>query len=181
MTSLPDILTTLNDKEPVVEEIRNDPESPIVKRGPGKPKGTKNSYTQSPATYHQRCMAHLKDGKDSNIVQYIINKKGLTEEETQVLSQERVKLWKNMQTPVLLLMNEYSDLKTLINLERMRNEEILSKDVLKASELLLNIAKEMNRLTTVSADKKMEAWSKSWNGEEDITIEMNNDNTEEDE
>jgi hypothetical protein len=161
----------MSEESPVSAEIAPTEVKPHRKAG-RQIGSTGRGYKQSPATYHQRCIAPLRTGEYSSVMNNIIKKQGLTEEETKVLSEERQNIWKKMQTPAIMLMDEYVDLKTLISMKRVQGNDILGKEVLKATELLLSISKEINRLTTVSADKKMEVFAKSWNGEEDLTIDI---------
>ena len=50
-----------------------------------------------------------------------------------------------------------------------------------ASKILLDIAKEVNRLTQVSADKKLDVYSKTWGGGDDIVIDVGANGTDDNE
>ena len=126
----------------------------------------------SPQAYHQRCVAPLKDGKQSLIVQEIINKLDLPPEQQKLLSDEKMLIWKRFQTPALMLMDEYANFKTLVNAKMLKGVDPTGKDIRDCLKLLLDISKEINRLSTVSADKKFEAFSKSFGGEKEIVIEV---------
>jgi len=146
-----------------------------------RPKGSKNlkPYPKNAATLHQRTVAPLKSGKYSKFVQNVIEKQGLTPQETEVLSLERQELWKKMQTPVIMLMDEYVDLKTLIQARQLSKDgEILGKDVLSASKLLLDISKEINRLTQVTNKDKFEAYTRSFSESDELEFEVVTDVTE---
>ena len=143
----------------------------------GRPKGSKDSYkrnyTVTPAALEQKRVNMANINGKSYIIDKVIQDANLSDEQQLVLKEERTQLWKKLSSPVLLLTDEYAEIKTLINLKRVKGEDVLSKDILSASKLLLEIAKEVNRLTQVSADKKLDVYAKSWNKDtEDIVINV---------
>lgn len=139
----------------------------------GRPLGKKSGYTVTPAAYHQRSVAAMKTGETSAIMQQIIGKEELTPEQTELLAQERLSLWKKMQTPAIMLMDEYIDLKTMINAKLINGKmDISHKEYTALAKLLLDISKEVNRLTQVSADKKMEVFDKGWSGDDVVDVEF---------
>ena len=134
-------------------------------------------YTMSPSAYNQRAVnAANIHGKSAIIDKVIDNSEDLSPENKILLKEERTRLWRKLSAPVLLLTDQYSEIKTLINLKRLEGKDVLGKDLMTASKLLLEISKEINRLTQVSADKKMDVYSKSFNtekgGMEDIVIDL---------
>jgi len=145
----------------------------------GRPKGAKNKngYKMTPAALHQRTVAPLKHGETSKVMQEIINREELSPEQKEVLAEEKLRLWKKMQTPALMLMDEFVELKTLINAKLMNgNIDITDKSYQALAKLLLELTKETNRLTQVSADKKMEAFTKSFSSSEDLVFDITEDN-----
>lgn len=129
----------------------------------GRPKGAKNKngYNLSPAAYHQRTVANLKHGNDSAMFNKIIKKQIGDDEELQKEADDfRLALWKKFDTPSILLMDEYTNFRTLVAIKQMKAEDPTNKEIRECLKLLLDISKENNRLTTVSADKKMEAFTK---------------------
>ena len=141
----------------------------------GRPKGVKDSkprgYTLSPAAYHQRTVANLKHGGSSRVMQQIIKREELTPEQTEILAEEKMSLWKRMQTPALMLMDEYVELKNVINAKLMSGTmDVTDKEYQALAKILLDLTKETNRLTQVSADKKMEAFGKAFDEEEVIDV-----------
>ena len=144
----------------------------------GRPPGSKNidGYKMSPSAIEQRRVNAANINGKSYIVDRVTEGMELSEEDKTFLKEERVRLWKKLSSPVLLLADEYAELKSYINLKRIKDKDILGRDVLAASKILLEIAKEVNRLTQVSADKKLDVYSKSWNKEsEDIVINVSED------
>jgi len=158
-------------------------EEEITAKKIGRPIGAKNKkpYPMTSAAYHQRCVAPLKHGNNSKIMNDIILKQELTPEQTEALAQERLAVWKKFDTPTLMLMSEYDKWNTLVNLKMMKHGEdlnsITGKDMRECIRLLLDISKELNRLKTVSADKKFEAFVKGFNDDEDVEYDMDTDVT----
>lgn len=133
----------------------------------------------SPATQHQRSVAPLKHGNTSRVMAEIINQQEVSPQHKEILAQERLDIWKKFQTPTLMLMDEYANFKTLVNMKMLKGEDPTSKEFREWGKFLLDITKELNRLTQVSADTKAKAavaMSKGFNAEEDdedIVIEVN--------
>lgn len=122
--------------------------------------------------WHQRVTAPLKTGEHSLVMKNIIQKQGLTEKEQEILVDEKISIWKKFNTPALMLMDEYANYKTLVNAKLLAGDDPTSKEIQGCLKLLLDIAKEINRLRTVSADKRFEAFSKSFSSSDEIVIDV---------
>ncbi|GAG89914.1 unnamed protein product [marine sediment metagenome] len=75
-----------------------------------------------------------------------------------------------------MLMDEYANYKTMINGKLLEGADPSSKEIQASLKLLLDISKEINRLTQVSADKKFEAFTKDLSPDGDMVIEVGNEN-----
>ena len=120
-----------------------------------------------------RRQAALNRTGKSYIIDKAIQDSGLSESQKEALAAERKELWRKLSSPALLLTDEYAEIKTLINIKRLQGGDYLSKDLITASKLLLDISKEINRLTQVSADKKVDLLSRNFNGDDDIVFDIN--------
>jgi hypothetical protein len=168
---LPDINSTLHQQANGGKLIYNKDGS--IRKPGGRPNGAKSSYTVTPAVM-QRIYASLPQNR-TKFIEKVIATQGLTPEETKQLSDLRMDLWKTLGSPTLLLMTEYTDLKTLIMAKQMKGGEILGADILQASKLLLDISKEMNRLTTLSAKDKADLATHAFdivNPDKDIVFDV---------
>lgn len=139
-----------------------------------RPKGVpnKNGYTMSNMALDQRRQNALKINGKSYIIDNAIKDSSLTSDQKEAIQFERKEIWRKLSSPAILLADEYAELKTLINIKRMESGEYLSKDLLSASKVLLDISKEINRLTQVSADKKIDLISKNFNAEDELTFDV---------
>ncbi len=146
-----------------------------------RPKGSKNKdgYTMSAKAYHQRVMAPMKHGENSALYQAIIERKDLSPEHKEILANEKIRIWKKFDTPAVMLMDEYAQFKTMMNVKMLEGEDPTSKDMRECMKLLLDISKEINRLTHVSADKKMEIFGKSFSRSNEIEIEIKGETKDE--
>jgi len=144
-------------------------------RKAGRPKGAPNKkpYPMTSAAYHQRSIAALKHGKKSTIFNQIIKQQeGLNDAQQKALEEFRLDLWKKFDTPSLMLMDEYATFRTLVAAKQLSTTDATSKDIRECLRLLLDISKEINRLSTVSADKKFDAFTKNAY-DDDFEMEMN--------
>jgi hypothetical protein len=127
-------------------------------------KKTDSKYNMTPSAYNQRMANLMKFGMNKDkLLKNLIEKEGLTEDETKLLIEERINLAKRMSMPAVMLMDEYIFLKTMMNVKLMKGRDVLEKDMLNAARILLEISKEINRLTTVSAEKQYDAFTRSLN------------------
>lgn len=135
----------------------------------GRPAGAKNKngYKMSSAALHQRTVAPLKDGARSVVMQEVVNKMELTPEQTEMLAEERLRTWKRLNTPALFIADQFIDIKTVVDAKLMQGMDPTSKDYREMMKLMLEFTKEYNKLTQVTADKKMEAFSKSFSTSDD--------------
>lgn len=146
-----------------------------VKKRMGKPPGpNKNGYTVTPEAYHQRVANNVQrfGYKTSKIYKEIMDKQGLTPDQMKKLEENSLAFWKEMQTPALMLAKQLDEYKTFLYAKMMQGMDPTSKDVREWGKLMLELTKEINRLTQVSADKKMDVMSKSMSRAEDIIIDL---------
>jgi len=139
----------------------------------GRPLGSKNvnGYNLTPAAYDARINNPMKHGNDSKLFSEIIKRQELTGPEQEILIEEKINIWKRFNSPVLMLMDEYSQYKTLINSKLLKGEDPTGRDIRESLKFLLDISKEVNRLTQVSADKKADIFSKNVYGS-DFEVEI---------
>jgi len=144
----------------------------------GRPKGAKDKkqrgYTPSAATYHQRVMANMsKCGNEgSKIYQAVMKEQGLSEEQITILQEEKINIWKKFDTPSIMLMREYADFKTMVNAKMLKGDDPTDKDMRECLKLLLDIAKEINRLEAVPKSQKFDAFTKSFGGDKEIVFDV---------
>ena len=140
----------------------------------GRKKGSKNldGYKMSPAAVEQRRQQMYKLNGKSFIIEQAITDSKLSKEQKDSIRLERLDMWKKLSSPVLLLTDQYAEIKTLIDIKRLEDGEYLGKDILSATKILLDISKEINRLTQVSADKKIDLISKNFNADDDLTFDV---------
>lgn len=147
-----------------------------------RPKGStnKNGYKMTPAAYNQRVAAPMKHGERSAVMKSIVDNFGLSEEKKRVLEDQQIQLWKDMSTPAMLLMKEYSFFRTMIDAKMLAGADPTDKDIISSMKLLLDISKEVNRLTQVSADKKVDVLAKNFNNpdKEDVVYDIGDDDAE---
>ena len=130
----------------------------------GRPIGSKNKngYNMTPAAYHQRTVANLKNGSRSKIFQNII--KGQTSDNPELqqdIEEFRLGLWKKFDSPAIMLMEEYANFRSLVALKQLKEEDPTNKEIRECLKLLVDISKEINRLNAVPAEKKFEAFTKN--------------------
>ena len=142
----------------------------------GRPKGAKNKkpYPMSAAAYNQRVMANInRHGKESSqIYQAVMKEQGLTPEQVEMLNKDKIAIWKKFDTPSIMLMDEYAFFKTMINAKLLKGQDPTGKETRECLKLLLDISKDISRLSTVSADKKYEAFTKNFSTSDEIEFEM---------
>jgi len=140
----------------------------------GRPPGVKNKegYSMTPSAYHQRSVAALKTGRHSAIMQNIVEQMELTPEQTELLSAERLNAWKRLSTPALFIADQFIDIKTVVDAKLMKGMDPAGKDYREMMKLMLEFTKEYNKLTQVSADKKMEAFSRSFSTTDDLVFDV---------
>lgn len=126
----------------------------------------------SPSKFHAKAVAGLKTGEQSSVMRAIVNQLELTPEHTQLLAEERLRVWKQLDTPSLFLANQFVDVKTLIDAKLLSGLQPGSKEYIELMKLLLEFNKEYNRLTQVSADKKAEAFARSFSRSDDVVIDI---------
>ena len=90
----------------------------------GRPKGSKDSYkrdyTVTPAAYNQKTSNLANIHGKSFIIDKVIQDSSLSDQEKEMLREERLSLWRKLSSPVLLLTDKYAELDTLIKLKRLR-------------------------------------------------------------
>jgi len=128
-----------------------------------RPKGVKNKkgYTMSPAAWNQRVLAPMKKGSYSKIFNTIIEKEAKDPQFGEDLKRFKLEFWKRTaNSPALALLDIASELYAFIELERSKSvsegDGVLNKSVLQATRALVDIMKELSRVSMVSADKKAE-------------------------
>ena len=124
-------------------------------------KGQKSGYTMSVKAYNQRVLAGLKNGKHSKFFNKIVLREKNDPKYGEELAGLKLEFWKRTNnSPALALLDLASELYAFIEAERLRHVEkgegFLSKDVLTATKNLVDIMKELSRVSMVSADKKLE-------------------------
>ncbi len=126
-------------------------------------KGSKNKhgYHLSAKAYNQRVLAPLKDGKHSAFFNKIVLREKNDPKYGEELAGLKLEFWKRTNnSPALALLDLASELYAFIEAERLRHVEkgdgFLSKDVITATKSLVDIMKELSRVSMVSADKKLE-------------------------
>lgn len=144
----------------------------------GRPVGSKDSYkrdyTMTPSAWHQRVLASMKDGNSSKVLNAIFNNIGISETNKAIIEEEQLKRWKLLGTPTALLMSEYNKWATIIDAKLVSGLNPTDSEILQASKHLLDLAKEINRLTQVTAKDKLEVFSKRFDSEnaEDIVYDV---------
>jgi len=142
----------------------------------GRPLGAKNKngYDMTAAAYHQRVMANIsRHGTESSLIyNAVMKEQGLSESQIELLNKEKIAIWKKFDTPSIMLMDEYAMFKTMVNMKMLKGVDPTDKEMRECLRLLLDIAKEINRLRTVSADKKFEAFTKSFSESDEIEIDI---------
>lgn len=142
----------------------------------GRPKGSPNKkpYPMSASAYHQRVMANMnRHGKESSkIYQAVMHEQGLDAEQVEILNEEKINIWKKFDTPSIMLMDEYAFFKTMINAKLLKGQDPTGKETRECLKLLLDIGKEINRLRSVSADKKYEAFTKNFSTSKDLEFDL---------
>jgi len=138
----------------------------------GRPKGTTGTkYTMSPAAHAQRMDASpmVRDQMFKEIIQ---RQEGMTPELQKQLEARKLQIWKQFNTPALMLIDEYARFKTLVEMKQLQSKDPTNKEIRECLRLLLDISKEVNRLSTVSADKKFEAMTKSFSRSDEIVVDV---------
>lgn len=135
--------------------------SPVTKRSPGQ--------------IHASATNGLTHGNSSKINRMIIRNMGVDPELNTLLEEEKLATWKKFQTPALMLMDEYINFKALVNAKQLQGEDPTGKEIRECLKLLLDISKEVNRLTAVSANKKFEAYTNNLGFDKDYTINVTPD------
>ena len=124
-----------------------------------RPKGSKNKhgYKMSDKAWNQRVLAPLKSGEHSKIFKEIIAKE-LDGKYGDEIAQLKLEFWKRTSSsPALALLDLASELYSFIQVERLQHpDKPISKNVVSATKSLVDIMKELSRISLVSADKKME-------------------------
>jgi len=144
----------------------------------GRPKGSKDKkqrgYTMSAEAWHHRVCAPLRSGNSSKIMDAVFENLGVPDDKRELLIERKMDIWKRFQTPVLMLVEEYTNLKVAYEAKLLVGSDPSSKELLNMTKVLLEISKEINRLTQVSANKKFEAFTKKFDseGSEDLIIEV---------
>jgi len=144
-----------------------------VKKKVGRPVGSRSGYTVSPSAWHQRVVNNHNRFGGGRVYREVVKGLGLSGEHEVLLEEERLACWKRFQTPALMLMDEYVNLKGLVHAKLLAGADPTGKDLIAMSKLLLDISKELNRLTSVSADKKFEVFSRSFStGGDDLVVDV---------
>jgi len=139
----------------------------------GRPKNAKNKngYAMSALALQQRIAANLKEGGHSKTLKAILNNMGMSEENQKELEIAQIQIWKDMQTPVALLTKEYAFFRSILDAKMMSGVDPTDKDIMNCMKLLLDISKEVNRLSQLSAKDKVDVLSRNWS-DGDIVIDM---------
>ena len=141
----------------------------------GRPKlkeGEKGKYTMSKSAHVQRKNASTFV-RDNIFKEIVKRQEGMTPELQEKLEDHKLRIWKSFDNPSMMLVSEYADFKALLALKQLQAKDPTNKDIRECMKLLLDIAKEVNRLTQVSADKKAEVFTKSFSrSEEEIVVDM---------
>lgn len=124
---------------------------------------------------------NMKSGSQSRFMNEIIKQQELTDEHTKLLADARLEAWKQLQTPATWLADQLVNLQTIIQAKQLKGEDPTSQEILQASRLLLDFAKEFNRLQTLSADKRADMFSKFFDGSgEDFVFDLRSGGDEKD-
>ena len=129
----------------------------------GRPKGSRNKrgYKLSLEAWNQRVLAPLKKGSFSKVFNEIVEREVSDSKFGEELKRLKLEFWKRTaNSPALVLLDVASELYSFIQLARLKSVEdgrgVLNKQLVSATKALVDVLKELSRISLVSADKKIE-------------------------